>query len=197
MRKHNFVPVATSELMAEVRKCSCGWGNMQRVFFFSKGVPLMCVHLLFFFAVISPVSLEHTCWGCLVSCKHTYKQKLVTFKVGFKIYLNSDLFFPKTQTSHHREDVWWKKGWNGMKKRRGEEKDRGGALGALWLANELLKDNPHMSGKRMRGRQKGRERGEWNLLEWRRQLGVGGGGRKLIPPATWRRGARVVVGSTL
>lgn len=47
-----------------------------------------------------------------------------------------------------------------MINRRGEEKDRGGSLGAPRLANELLKDNPHMSGKRMRGRQKRRERGE-------------------------------------
>lgn len=48
----------------------------------------------------------------------------------------------------------------GRKNRREEEKDRGGARGESRLANELLKDNPHMSGKRMRGRQKRREPGE-------------------------------------
>lgn len=45
------------------------------------------------------------------------------------------------------------------KQKRGRERQRG-CLGAPRLANELLKDNPHMSGKRIRGRQKRRERGE-------------------------------------
>lgn len=117
-------------------------------------------------------------------------------KIGFIYNGLTPCFSPKTQTSHHQEcDARWKKGWNGMKHRTGEEKDRGGALGAPRLANELLKDNPHMSEKRMRGRQKRREWEEWNLLEWRRQLREGG--RKLIPSATWRRGEKVVVGSTL
>lgn len=91
--------------------------------------------------------------------------------------------------------VWGKKGWNRMTHQTVEEKDRGGFLGAPRLANELLKDNPHMSEKRMRGRRKRREWGEWNLLEWRRQPREGA--RKLIPSATWRRGEKVVVGSTL
>lgn len=64
------------------------------------------------------------------------------------------------------------------------------------VVNELLKDNPHMSKKRVRETEKKRERKKKSCglatKAW-------GGGRKLIHPATWRRGAWVVVvvGSTL
>lgn len=59
------------------------------------------------------------------------------------------------------------------KQKRGRERQR--SLVEPRLANELLKDNPHMSEKRMRGRQKRRIKSAGvATTTW-------GGGGKLIP----------------
>lgn len=128
-----------------------------------------CALTLFLCGDISSLISAHLLrvFSLLQTHTHTNVQKLVT--------LQTDSPPVPPQPSQRREyDVWGKKGWNRMTHRTVEEKDRGGALGAPRLANELLKDNPHMSEKRMRGRQKRREWGEWNLQEWRRQPREGG-----------------------
>ena len=83
-----------------------------------------------------------------------------------------------------------------MRKRmRGGERQRGVWVQPGWLMS-CWRIILTWAGREWEGRGKGeRAHRELNLPEWRRKLWEGG--RKLIPPATWRRGARVVVGSTL
>lgn len=50
------------------------------------------------------------------------------------------------------------------------------------VVNELLKDNPHMSKKRVRETEKKREKGKRNLVDWRRKLGEGAESLSTQPP---------------
>ena len=69
------------------------------------------------------------------------------------------------------------------RKQKGTQK-RGREIKKGSLANELLKDNLHMSGKIKRGREESARRMKSAGVVTR----TWGGDRKLIPPATWRRG---------
>ncbi len=168
--------------MVEVRKCSCGWGDVQRGFSERSGLVNVCVHLLFFFAVISPVSLEHTCWGCSVSCKH----KNTNVQNWLHLKYSSHLIFPKTQTSHRWEDVWWRKGWNRMINRRREEKDRGGAwVHPGWLMS-CWRIIPTWAGREWEGDRKGES--EENEICWSGDDNLGRG-QKAYPPSHLEKGS--------
>lgn len=59
---------AKNELLVEVSKRHCAWGDTQEAFRFMS--LCVCVCILFSVAAKSPVSSERTCWGCSVSCKN-------------------------------------------------------------------------------------------------------------------------------
>lgn len=154
------------------------WLRRRATGLFRKEVELMCVHvhLLFSFAAISPVSLEHTCWGCSVSCKQTHKcAKLVSFKMDLPPVFSPKHKFLTIKSVMHdgRKD---ERGWNteqGKRKTEGELWVHPGWLMSCW---RII---PTWARREWEGDRKGES--EKNGICWSGDDNLGRGAESLSP----------------